>query len=116
MKMELQQFLDAVASTPEKIEFETTIAVIEANYEFTPTAFTNGATENRAGENNGSCKIFAFGLLNNLDKEATLACFGRFYREDVLQHPENDDHQNIRNFMVSGWDGVKFESLALKAK
>ncbi|MCY9877044.1 HopJ type III effector protein [Vibrio natriegens] len=114
--MELQQFLDAVASTPEKIEFETTIAVIEANYEFTPTAFTNGATENGAGENNGSCKIFALGLLNNLDKEATLACFGRFYREDVLQHPENDDHQNIRNFMVSGWDGVKFESPALKAK
>ncbi|WP_243978502.1 HopJ type III effector protein [Vibrio natriegens] len=114
--MELQQFLDAVASIPEKIEFETTIAVIEANYEFTPTAFTNGATENGAGENNGSCKIFAFGLLNNLDKEATLACFGRFYRKDVLQHPENDDHQNIRNFMVSGWDGVKFESPALKAK
>lgn len=114
--MELQQFLDAVASTPEQIEFESTIAVIEANYEFTPTAFTNGATENAAGQNNGSCKIFAFGLLNNLDKEATLACFGRFYRQDVLQHPENDDHQNIRNFMVSGWDGVKFESSALVAK
>ena len=114
--MELQQFLDAVASTPEQIEFELTIAVIEANYEFTPTAFTNGETENAAGQNNGSCKIFAFGLLNNLDKEATLACFGRFYRQDVLQHPENDDHQNIRNFMVSGWDGVKFESSALVAK
>lgn len=114
--MELQQFLDALASTPEQIEFETTIAVIEANYEFTPTAFTNGETENAAGQNNGSCKIFAFGLLNNLDKEATLACFGRFYRQDVLQHPENDDHQNIRNFMVSGWDGVKFESSALVAK
>ncbi|MGY0615506.1 HopJ type III effector protein [Vibrio sp. FJH11] len=114
--MELQQFLDAVASTPEQIEFESTIAVIEANYEFTPTAFTNGETENAAGQNNGSCKIFAFGLLNNLDKEATLACFGRFYRQDVLQHPEKDDHQNIRNFMVSGWDGVKFESSALVAK
>ncbi len=114
--MELQQFLAAVASTPEQVEFESTIAVIEANYKFTPTAFTNGATANGAGENNGSCKIFAFGLLNNLDKEATLACFGRFYREDVLQHPENNDHQNIRNFMQSGWDGIKFESQALEAK
>lgn len=114
--MELQQFLDTLASTPEHIDFETTIAVIEGNYDFTPTAFTNGSTENAAGENNGSCKIFAFGLLHNLDKDATLACFGRFYREDVLKNPENSDHQNIRNFMVSGWDGVKFESPALKAK
>ncbi|MCV5745695.1 HopJ type III effector protein [Escherichia coli] len=55
-------------------------------------------------------------MLNNLDKEATLACFGRFYREDVLQHPENSDHQNIRNFMVTGWEGIKFEASALTAK
>ncbi|HGF5216696.1 TPA: HopJ type III effector protein, partial [Vibrio parahaemolyticus] len=34
--MELQQFLDALASSPEKIEFETTMAVIEDNYDFTP--------------------------------------------------------------------------------
>ena len=76
--MELQQFLDTLASTPERIDFETTIAVIEGNYDFTPTAFTNGSTENAEGENNGSCKIFAFGLLHNLEKDATLACFGRF--------------------------------------
>ncbi len=114
--MELQHFLDTLALTPEQIEFETTIAVIEANYDFTPTAFSNGTAHNGVGENNGSCKIFAFGLLNNLSKEATLACFGRFYREDVLQHPENNDHQNIRNFIVNGWDGVKFESPALDVK
>ncbi len=114
--MELQQFLDALASSPEQVEFDTTIAVIEANYDFTPAAFVNGETKNGAGENNGSCKIFAFGLLNNLSKEATLACFGHFYREDVLQHPQNNDHQNIRNFMQTGWDGVKFESTALTAK
>ena len=114
--MELKQFLDALASQPEKIEFETTIAVIEANYDFTPTSFINGETKNGAGENNGSCKIFAFGLLNGLDKDATLACFGRFYREDVLQHPDNNDHQNIRNFMVTGWDGVKFDAPALAVK
>ncbi|MCV6037542.1 HopJ type III effector protein, partial [Escherichia coli] len=64
----------------------------------------------------GSCKIFAFGLLNTLDKEATVACFGRFYREDVLLHPENNDHQNIRNFMVTGWEGIQFETSALTAK
>ncbi len=116
MKMELQQFLDALASSPEKIEFETTMAVIEDNYDFTPASFTNGNTQNDANENNGSCKIFAFGLLNALDKEATLACFGRFYREDVLLHPENNDHQNIRNFMATGWEGIQFETSALTAK
>ncbi len=108
--------MDTLASTPEQIDFETTIAVIEENYDFTPAAFINGSTENAAGENNGSCKIFAFGLLHNLDKDSTLACFGRFYREDVLKNPDNNDHQNIRNFMVSGSDGVKFESPALQAK
>ncbi|MGU3844869.1 HopJ type III effector protein, partial [Vibrio diabolicus] len=41
---------------------------------------------------------------------------GRFYREDVLLHPENSDHQNIRNFMVTGWDGIRFEAPALTAK
>ncbi|MGD1470610.1 HopJ type III effector protein [Vibrio harveyi] len=114
--MELKEFLDALTASPETVEFETTMAAIEANYAFTPAAFVNGETHNNAGENNGSCKIFAFGQLNNLSKEATLACFGRFYREDVLAHPENDDHQNIRNFMVTGWDGVKFEPQALAQK
>ncbi|CAE6921416.1 MULTISPECIES: HopJ type III effector protein [Vibrio] len=114
--MELKEFLDALTASPETVEFETTMAAIEANYEFTPTAFVNGETYNNADENNGSCKIFAFGLLNHLDKDATLACFGRFYREDVLANPENNDHQNIRNFMVTGWNGVKFESDALVLK
>ena len=114
--MELKQFLDALSASPETVEFETVMAAIEANYEFTPAAFVNGETQNNAGENNGSCKIFAFGQLNNLSKEATLACFGRFYREDVLAHPENNDHQNIRNFMGTGWDGVKFETQALAQK
>ncbi len=49
--MELQEFLDTLASTPEHIDFETTIAVIEENYDFTPAAFINGSTENAAGKN-----------------------------------------------------------------
>jgi len=42
--------------------------------------------------------------------------FGRFYREDVLGNPEGNDHANIRNFMESGWGGVKFDSPALTIK
>ena len=92
------------------------MAVIENNYHFTPTVFTNGETHNEANQNNGSCKIFAFGLLNNLSEQQTLACFGAYYRDDVLGNPDGDDHQNIRQFMVSGWTKVQFDGEALEKK
>ena len=111
--MERNAFLAKLSQSPEQIEFSDTMAVIDANYNFTPTAFTNGETINEANQNNGSCKIFAFGLLNGLSTGQTLACFGAYYRDDVLQNPESSDHQNIRNFMISGWDGIKFDGEAL---
>lgn len=114
--MELQDLLNQIENSAESVQFNDVIAVIDANYEFTPTAFTNGGTANEAGQNNGSCKIFAFGKLNNLSEAATLACFGDFYRKDVLEHPDAEDHQNIRNFMKSGWQGVEFEGNALAGK
>lgn len=114
--MELQAFLTLLNDAPETIEFDNTMAVIDANYDFTPTAFTNGICENEAGQNNGSCKILAFGQLNDLSVAQTLACFGKFYREDVLGNPESDSHQNIRNLMLTGWDGVSFNGQPLQPK
>ncbi|EMW7170083.1 HopJ type III effector protein [Vibrio fluvialis] len=114
--MELSALLTQLTEQPENVVFAEVIATIDAYYDFTPTAFDNGEIRNEANQNNGSCKIFAFAQLNQLSPEATLACFGDFYRQDVLQHPENDDHQNIRNFIRLGWDGVKFEGVALTAK
>lgn len=111
--MLLNEFLQKLSQTPEQIEFSDTMDVIDAIYDFEPAKFTNGDTVNEANENNGSCKIFAFGLINSLSKQETLACFGAYYREDVVEHPENDDHQNIRNFIASGWDGIHFESASL---
>lgn len=98
-----------------KKSFPETIAYIDENYIFTPTTFKNGNQINNAGENNGSCKIFAFAKLNELTKEETLTLFGDFY-QDVLNTPEAADHQNIRNFMTFGWDGIQFEGEALRAK
>ncbi|SEQ17696.1 HopJ type III effector protein [Flavobacterium urocaniciphilum] len=98
-----------------KKSFPETIAYIDENYIFTPTTFKNGNQINNAGENNGSCKIFAFAKLNQLSKEETLSLFGDFY-QDVLNTPEATDHQNIRNFMTFGWDGIQFEDEALTAK
>jgi UDP-2,3-diacylglucosamine pyrophosphatase LpxH len=107
-------------NTPEKIEFDQVMQVIEENYNYTPTCFTNGNGDmqviNEAGNNEGSCKIFSFAQLNNLDEKQTLACFGNYYREDVLAHPENTGHANIRNFMQSGWAGIQFDDIALVKK
>lgn len=114
--MNLNAFLDTLKTRPETIAFADTMAVIDANYEFTPAAFTNGDVRNEAGQNSGSCKLLAFGMLNGLTKEQTLACFGAYYRDDVLKHPEGTDHQNIRNFIRSGWEAVKFENMPLRAK
>lgn len=110
--MLLNQFLQQLNSAPESVTFEDTMAVIEEQYEFTETAFRNGDTHNEAGQNNGSCKIFAFAKLNGLSEEQTLQCFGDYYRVDVLQNPQGEDHQNIRNFIEQGWGGIAFEGTA----
>ncbi|MGO4710073.1 HopJ type III effector protein [Chryseobacterium sp. 2TAF14] len=107
---------EQLEKSSEEIQFNDVIAFIDGHYDFTPTKFTNGNTVNEAGQNNGSCKVFSFAQLNDLSKEETLNLFGEFYRKDVLQNPEGDDHQNIRNFMEFGWDGISFEGKALTRK
>lgn len=114
--MNLDAFLQKLNQSPESVDFTDTMAAIETTYDFTPSAFTNGTLRNEAGQNSGSCKLFAFALLNQLSEQQTLACFGAYYRDDVLKHPEGTDHQNIRNFMKTGWAGVKFDSMPLTPK
>ena len=114
--MNLNDYLNKLKTTPENISFEDTISTIDEHYDFTPSAFTNGDTKNNANENNGSCKIFFFAKEQQLPEELTLHCFGDYYRKDVLQNPNADDHQNIRNFISSGWSAVLFDSPALKIK
>ncbi len=98
------------------VDFQTVMQVIEAEYTFTPAHFINGDLVNEANTNNGSCKIFAFGLLNQLSEQAALNAFGDYYTQDVLKNPEGLDHQNIRNFMQSGWAGISYSSPALLVK
>lgn len=112
----LTLFLNRLKKEPLSIEFQETISLIDSLYLFTPTTFKNGSLKNEANQNNGSCKIFSFAKKHQLSKEETLYCFGKFYTEDVIQHPDKEDHQNIRNFIKTGWDGIQFESEALKLK
>jgi len=115
--MTVDELIEKITTEPASIDFTEVINTIEKSYHYTPTRFHNGngskAVTNAAGSNEGSCKIFAFGKLNKLKEQQTLACFGYYYREDVLGHPEGDDHANIRNFMLYGWKGIKFEGEAL---
>lgn len=106
--------LDQIHQNPGQIAFSEVIAYIDTTYAFTPTRFTNGETVNEAGQNNGSCKLLFFAQLQGLDKETTLHLFGDYYRVDVLKNPEGTDHQNIRNFIRYGWEGVRFEGSPLK--
>jgi len=114
--MTLETFLNKLKTTPKGIDFTDTIRVIESNYIFTPTAFKNGDLHNNAGENSGSCKLLAFAKLQNLTKEETLACFGKYYFEEVLNDPNGIGHQNIRNFMKTGFEGLELEGMPLKEK
>jgi hypothetical protein len=98
------------------INFTTTMQVIDSNYNFNPVKFTNGEVVNEENTNNGSCKIFAYGKLHNLPEQATLNAFGDYYVIDVLQHPDADNHANIRNFIKTGWQGVQFFGEALQLK
>ena len=114
--MTIQAFIEKLKQTPEAITFAESIATIESNYEFTPTAFQNGNQHNGAGENSGSCKVFAFAKIQQLSQAETLTCFGAYYFEEVLGDLEGTNHQNIRNFMQSGWNGIQFEGDALSLK
>ena len=114
--MNLNTFLQMLNSTPDKLSFNDTMSVIDAHYEFTPTSFQNGNLINEQGKNSGSCKLFAFAQLQGLTQQQTLACFGDYYRNDVLKHSAGNDHQNIRNFMQTAWGGIKFNDKPLKPK
>ena len=116
-KMTLEQFISQLTTAPNSIEFKQVMELIEQHYEYSPASFRNGPEVfNEAGANEGSCKIFAFAQLEGLSENDTLACFGAFYRDDVLGQPDADNHGNIRAFMQSGWDGIAFDGAALVKK
>ena len=114
--MNISELLSKLSSSPDAVQFDEVISVIDESYNFSPCRFSNGAAVNEAGQNNGSCKVFAFAKRHNLSEQQTLHCFGEYYRKDVLANPDGADHQNIRNFMVTGWSGINFDDVPLRDK
>jgi len=97
----------------QEAKFSDVLDLINAHYEFTPTAFENGALHNTAGENSGSCRVFAFAKLHHLSDLDTLELFAEHYLS-VKATPTGEDHQNIRNFKHFGWEGIVFQGQPLK--
>lgn len=113
--MTLKEILAAVYESPETLEFQSVLSAIDSEFEFTPTAFSNGKIINSAMQNQGSCKVLSFANKSGLSQPHTLALFAEHYR-NVLADPGGNDHQNIRQFMATGWKGVSFEKVALVKK
>ncbi|KAL7451585.1 hypothetical protein ACHAWC_005517 [Mediolabrus comicus] len=98
------------------LTFEEFITHCDENYEDGLIEFKNGDLVNKPNENHGSAKVLSYAALANFDQETTLKLWGQYYR-DVKSNPDGNDHQNIRNFMKYGWDGVDFyNGIALTKK
>jgi hypothetical protein len=98
------------------VMFEEVMELIDVHYTDQLLEFRNGDMNNAADENAGSAKVLSYAALSQLDKDTTLKLWGQHYR-DVLKDPDGDSHQNIRNFMKTGWEGVPFENgIALTSK
>jgi hypothetical protein len=102
--------------TGDSLMFEEFIELCDEQYEYGLIEFKNGDIVNMPGENDGSAKVLSYAALAGFDKDMTLKLWGQYYR-DVLATPDGNDHQNIRNFMKTGWEGVDFyNGIALTKK
>jgi Tfp pilus assembly protein PilE len=111
-----EQLLTLLASLKDNsTKFTKVIQFIETYYQHQTTAFKNGDAYNEATQNQGSAKVFGFAKINNLSAADTLYLFAEHYQA-VLADPNGTDHQNIRQFIAHGWDGIVFEGVALIAK
>lgn len=108
--MSIETFRQQLNSLEHK--FATTLAFINQNYSFQPTAFNNGEVENEEGQNEGSCKVLAFAILEGLSDQEALLAFAEHYRS-VLMNPMGTDHQNIRSLQKNGLSMVSFVKFPL---
>ena len=98
------------------MKFSDFLDLIEQEYTFSNIAFTNNGLLNSKDENQGSAKVFCFGLMHSLDEKDTLKCFWEHYKS-VLKSPEGvTSHLNIQIFMKIGWEGVSIDKNALSVK
>ena len=88
-------------------DFGDTLALVERHFTYQPTGFHNGPEFNAAGENMGSCKVFGIAQYCSLNEADTLK---------VLDNPADESHANIRQFISTGWSGIRFENAPLRLR
>ena len=110
-----QQYLENLKSGVQ-MKFSDFLKLIEQEYTFSNITFTNNDLFNSKDENQGSAKVFCFGLMYSLDEKDVIRCFGEHYKS-VLESPKDvTSHLNIRNFLKIGWEGVSIDKNALSVK
>lgn len=96
-------------------DFDDTLGLIDRYFEYQPAGFHNGPLYNGPGENAGSCRVFALGQYCNLTESDTLRLFAQHYQQ-VLDDPAGTSHGNIRQFIGTGWSGIRFEDQPLRLR
>jgi len=112
--MTQESYLEGLRSG-KQMDFDDLMTLIDEHFDYTPASFTNGDLQNADNENQGSAKLFRFAAIHQLTQLEVLHCFGQYYQE-VLADPEGGAHQNIRNFITYGWEGLEFDSPILVRK
>ncbi|RKO69052.1 HopJ type III effector protein [Sphingobacterium puteale] len=102
-------------SKENQLQFQEVLDHIAENYHYSPAAFQNGSLKNMATENQGSAKVLYFAKRHDLSVADTLVLFAEHY-QNVLDNPTGEGHQNIRQFMANGWNGVVFDAEVLTDK
>jgi hypothetical protein len=113
--MNTQQYIEQLRSG-NQMKFSDFIDLIAREYRFLNIAFENSGVFNSKDENQGSAKVFCFGLMHSLSEREVIKCFGEHY-QSVLDSPQDQSsHLNIRSFMNNGWGGVTIDFAALTIK
>jgi hypothetical protein len=105
MKDRINSLLEGLKNNT--ITFKEVLEFIDADITHAARAFKNGEAFNEATQNQGSAKVFTFAQKHNMSAADTLYLFAEHYQA-VLATPEAVDHQNIRQFMIHGWQGIQF--------
>ena len=113
--MNTQQYIEQLRSGTQ-MKFSDFIDLIAREYRFSNIAFENSGVFNSKDENQGSAKVFCFGLMHSLSEREVIKCFGEHYQSVLDSSQDQSSHLNIRSFMNSGWGGVTIDFAALTIK
>ena len=113
--MNTQQYIEQLRSGTQ-MKFSDFIDLIAREYIFSNIAFENSGVFNSKDENQGSAKVFCFGLMHSLSEREVIKCFGEHYQSVLDSSQDQSSHLNIRSFMNSGWGGVTIDFTALTIK